>query len=701
MSLTGKLSPLGTNALSSLLTGQGFNINPTTAGYMGSSSSYTNYVPGTVTETTVLNKLIGSSASPGILAIAQSLYSTSAISESVYRNLLSMGYNSIPAFGNTPTSDYSAIPATDVSSNWATKWQYGFIRLIALQARNSFYLNNGSYSDFVSSFSQCMAYKAQTNKTISTLTNSSSYLSGAYSNMNDLTTSDITGVNIATLYWGQDLVATGRAIDLSKIDTFGNPADLLLTLQTNNALTKAVSLALLVSGLTAAELGRILGKIDIATQEQQRKIYGAFSIIQDGDLKDVLTPINCQTPGLKTLADLLDPRKLFPNSYISLTVPVYNPVPLPTNSKTYFLIYTQDGVNLQLDGYGSELYNVIPKELAIACGALRTSMLQIKNIKTMKIEKFSQVVTNLETTSGLAVNGTSTPVNTSSLTTALNALGTGSGPNNTYTASDFFGAMSGLYYNFNSIQNLIKQLQTANLATLYNNLYTYISTPANAPYSGLTAQINSINAEILLIKNTKPTQASTLNSAWSSICNSLKIEQAARQLALPNLTELSSSAIDIVSFVEALSTYALDTDPYQTSQVLEAIASGAPSTNLATGSSTPANNNAPGAQGGQSLAGAMREIRNANRIGLAGGVLDNDIPDVSPVPPQNRLGINRITGAPNVPGSLAGSPDKNLIPDNLSIFNITGVLASSVVKPSDAVQEVTTCNCDCWDILAP
>lgn len=701
MSLTGKLSPLGANTLSSLLNSEGFNINPTAAGFMGSSNSYTNYVPGTITTDTVLSTLIGSSASPGIFATARSLYDTSDISEAVYRNLLSIGYASIPALGNTPTSDYNSIPASDTSTNWDTKWQYGFVRLIALQARNSFYLNNGSYSDFVSSFSQCISFKNYRNRTISTLSNAITYLDGIYSNMNDLSTADITGVNIATLYWGQDLIATGRAIDLSKIDTFGNPAQLLLTLQGNNALTKAVSLALIVSGLTTAELGKILGKIEVATQEQQRKIYGAFSIIQGNDLVDVLTPINCQTPGLVSLADLLDPRKLFPNSYISLTVPKYNPIPLPTNSKTYFLIYTQDGVNLQLEGYGSDLYNVIPKELAIACGALSASLLQIKNIKQMKIEKFSQVVTNLETMSQLAVGGTNLPTNTASVTSALAQVGTGSGTSGMFTASDFFGAMSGLYYDFNKIQTLINQLQTPTLASMYSTLYTYISTPANAPYSTLQTQIDSINAEIAAIKLTKPTDAAALNTAWISICSSLKIEQAARALAIPTLADLTSSITDITSFAESIPTYALDTDPYEVSQVLEAITSGSPSTNIATGSVTPANNNAVGSLGGQSLVGYMREIRNATRIGLAGGILDNDISDVIPVPPQNRLGINRITGAPTVLGSLAGSPERNLIPDNLSIFNITGVLAPSVVTPDNAVHEVTTCNCDCWDLLNP
>jgi len=39
---------------------------------------------------------------------------------------------------------------------------------------------------------------------------------------------------------------------------------------------------------------------------------------------------------------------LFPNSYASLTVPVYNTVGGPANSKIYYPIYVNDGLNSQL-----------------------------------------------------------------------------------------------------------------------------------------------------------------------------------------------------------------------------------------------------------------------------------------------------------------------------------------------------------------
>jgi hypothetical protein len=92
----------------------------------------------------------------------------------------------------------------------------------------------------------------------------------------------------------------------------------------------------------------LLGSTVAVTKEQERKIYGAYGIILGQDLKDILVSLNCKTLGLESLADLLNPIKLFPNSYQTLTVPIYNTVGGPANSKIYYPIYSNDGLNSQL-----------------------------------------------------------------------------------------------------------------------------------------------------------------------------------------------------------------------------------------------------------------------------------------------------------------------------------------------------------------
>jgi hypothetical protein len=50
-----------------------------------------------------------------------------------------------------------------------------------------------------------------------------------------------------------------------------------------------------------------------------------------------------------------------------------------------------------------------------------------------------------------------------------------------------------------------------------------------------------------------------------------------------------------------------------------------------------------------------------------------------------------------VAGSLGGSPQSTLIPSNLNILNMA--TGPSVLVPKAAIQHVSDCNCDCWDLL--
>ena len=396
MSDSGKQSPLGVNTLSSLLQNIGFNINPIMVEYTGvsiSNSSATNL--GSIVNDTCLRlltyafnaaqvtlnvtdldasnvytirsigttnfTLIGAASNTVGLSFTASgpgigTGTVTLINQSTYNNLIAIGSTSIPALGNSPPSSFNWTGYPNWASNYTytnevTRW--GYVRLFALQGYNEFNYNDGKssdeYKDFLSSVMSANNFINYTNPAILSLTNSQEFLDGTYSNMNDLITGDITGVSIATTIFGQDLIASGKAINLQTISTFGLPSNLLSTLQQNNALTKSVSLSLIASGITVSELGELLGNIVLATKEQERKIYGAFGIILGQDLKDILVSLNCKTEGLESLCDLLNPIKLFPNSYSTLTVPVYNTLNSPANSKIYYPIYTNDGLNSQLE----------------------------------------------------------------------------------------------------------------------------------------------------------------------------------------------------------------------------------------------------------------------------------------------------------------------------------------------------------------
>lgn len=412
MSTTGKQSPLGVNVLTSLLQNIGLHINPIMTTFVGTSTSvssapqlgqivngtclrlltyaindaYTRGQPSLVTAgsfvigsqytiisvgTTSFTSIGASSNTVGITFTATEAGSGTGtampgtatsytVSDTTYKNLITIGSTSIPALGNSPPAafNWSGYPA------WAPQWgtspstrevtQWGYVRLFALQGYNEFNYNSGlpAYKDFLSGFTSDSSFVDYTNQAILAVHNSQDFLDGTYSNMNDLITGDITGVSLSTQVFGQDLIALGKAIDLSQLDTFGLPSNLLKLLAKNNAFTKNLSLAIVSSGILPNELDDILNNVTQPTIEQERNIYACFYLTVGDALTEVLTPLNCKTQGLESVADLLNPVKLFPNSYKTLTVPVYNTQPnLATNSKTYYLIYGSNGnaVNVSIN----------------------------------------------------------------------------------------------------------------------------------------------------------------------------------------------------------------------------------------------------------------------------------------------------------------------------------------------------------------
>jgi len=310
-------------------------------------------------------------------------YYNSNIDKATYDNLLAMGQSRIPALSNSlpPTyliNDPSNVWGGQATSGYAIEgdvgqgqeatWfpydtdnnnysvtQWGFLRCLALQAWNVFNWQGSSplneepeYKNYATQFVTITGFLEQSNQAIMALRNSITFLEGTYSNMNDLITADITGVSLSTQAFGQDLINLGGALNLSKISMFGLPSTLLYNLQTNNALTRPVILSLLLSQLSQQEIDDISAGTVTATTIQEQKIYSSFLAIGGKDLKEILKILNCKTKGIVRLSDLLNVGKMFPISYTTLTVPIYNTTPSPNNSKTYYLLFVDRELNPQL-----------------------------------------------------------------------------------------------------------------------------------------------------------------------------------------------------------------------------------------------------------------------------------------------------------------------------------------------------------------
>lgn len=133
-----------------------------------------------------------------------------------------------------------------------------------------------------------------------------------------------------------------------------------------------------------------------------------------------------------------------------------------------------DELNFQIpqQGYDSYLYGIIPDDQAVLAGAFSTSMQQIRNLDKISLPDFAKVAFSIESTVGLPLTaGTDIPTDTPLSTAAKIKTALGSGVYGTYTTSNFFGAMSGLPYPWVNIYDKIKELETANLRLIYQNLY--------------------------------------------------------------------------------------------------------------------------------------------------------------------------------------------------------------------------------------
>lgn len=559
MSNTPKQSPLGVNVQGALLNNLGLAINSVAASYMGTSKTNSDYTFGKLVQDTVLRL-----QTLAINDAYQRNLVTRTSDTDTYDNLINIGSTTIPALGNakpptyivedpagvwtTQAENYAAqksvspalpgpansgyaltsnqnegqqatwLPYTGVSADNPNTGisQWGYIRLHALQAWNEFNWNGSDvdwsspeYKEFLSSFMTGESFVATSNKNIFPMYNSKTFLQGVYSNMNDLIAADITGVSLSTREFGNDLINLGNAIDLSTIDSFGMPSNLLQVLYKNSALNQDLVLALLASGITGEEITAIAtGEQTEITLKTQQIIYGSLLLITGDSLKDTLAVLNCKTKNITNLAQLLSVKKLFPTSYQTLTVPVYNTTSSAANSKVYYLIYQDGAVNSQLtapavvdqvgiqspisvyvinentdgninelaQGFGSYLYNIIPQADAIAAGAFAYSMQQIKNIKNCSFPVFAQVVKSTETVFGLSlVNGTNVPVDQASADAALAQVALGSGIYGTYTLSDLFGSMSGLPYPWQQIYQKITDLQTAKLRNIYRENFLAVT----------------------------------------------------------------------------------------------------------------------------------------------------------------------------------------------------------------------------------
>lgn len=571
----------------------------------------------------------------------------------LYANLLTLTATNCPALSDSTPSAYAGnlgilLSNSAAAGNSAT----GFTSLIP--AFGNIYLGSGDDSIFVQIFISATGYIFTTNDYILTANNSSTYLGSNFTTMNSLITGNLDELSLAFDTVGNDLKNLGLAINLETLDNLGSPLNLLQQI-------------IEVAGLTprlAAEIDLLGLDIDTITDPPatlsqlltlNKVFYTIFTEITGQDLAQILDVLVVTTPDLTSLADLLNPVKMFPQSFMSLTVRT-------VNGLRGIYLDQSGSVNVSLISSLPEyvltsyqqIAQMIPADQALANQCVRVSLQQIKNIFNLELPALANSYLNLVTTKDLnLINALTVPVPQSAVDFYITNFATGSGPEGTLGISDLIGAAAGVGYT-DKIANAVLTLGTldtdpnfANLTVVYQRMNTTISGgygdattgpvvipagPAAGTYNSTTDGMGNIVTtaayeafDIGLIPNAvsfvssvisnNPAASSALNNDWTDMAEKLINESnnlATASIVIPDLIPDQRSAI--LGFVQNLPTYGQDTIQGGAAEFLDQVAD---MTTI----------------GGQAIVGALRQGRNVAVLDTAGVDTDIEIPSTYQQPP--------------------------------------------------------------------
>jgi len=544
----------------------------------------------------------------------------------------------------------------------------------------------GNASKFGSILGAAEGFVGSSNQMISAATNAAgSFAGGTFPGMDAISTGGLTGITNALPDFGVDLGSLGSTIDFASISDLGSPGQLLKNMDLAGSLgpmydkvanikidprlagslggslsSVTNAIANKTGGLSIGDLG--ISSSDIAQlgpalpNNIQGQIFNAFSDLsttQVGDVKGILK--NTQA-SITNGADLMNPQKLFPTSFSTLTAP------LRTASVGDRAIYTASGsVNSEFERLGVPLAGALPDDLAMANGALARSFGQVKGIESTTNSTLTTAVDNLETLKDLPlvkdqkVYVTDDVVNFWKTTYGFqDNIQLATGPDGTFQLSDAIGYAAG----YNSVaplqqnQILMQELidsgamnvfyaagSSSSSSTGILIIMDYFVAGAYDPIAPATAYVipagvygagtyadqeaawNGIIASAKTLMQTfynDYPQAQTIQRNFKRLQEQQAREKLIRAKIDLDLDTVPANTNNAIQLAANLPNYALDTSAGGSAELLERVMNFT-------------------STGGQASVAAMREARNIDKLTDANIVQDGPIPVTPPANPGSLL----------------------------------------------------------------
>lgn len=506
------------------------------------------------------------------------------------------------------------------------------------------------YTIFIQVFDISSSYCQQVNNFTTNATVVKNYLGNTFVNISSLTTGGFSQVSTALNLFGSDLTKTGYVINFSSLSTLGLPSRLL-----QNIRSRAQGFIVIDEELKALNVPKtIIDNLKRSSYtpplDVEKAIFVAMTKITGTKLAQVLTILQCTTPNITVMAQLLDPKYLFPNSYRTLLSPT---------STGFANIYNANGTvndvfqTVRPGSFQAQLLIITNGELAAANTAFTKSLLQIKTITDKTAPTIGPVIQTLQSTTSLSlVNSQTNPLNPDAAN-IYKYTDPGTGPNGTLLLGDVIGSVAGYGLNNNwplvntGLANIISANLAWSLTNTGNGLFPVMNNTLNGTYGpptgpisglptgpwspgepftdldtafsdptyGLLAKGTTMIANVVAnITSSKANDKNLSNNAWNNMYQKIVSEQVyLGKIPLNIANDVTHGGTETcMSWMQSFKDYALDVQPGGSVTVIRGVI------DVAT---LP----------GQTIEGTIIEQQNLSKLRAAGLYIDNEIGTTTPL----------------------------------------------------------------------